>query len=613
MLKLILGCHSILQYDGRSAGIPWSDLLVVSDSKMIARGAFGEIYRAKWGRNSSSSKKAAGGGQGALKSTRTSFIAKPVAVKIIKIKCTVGTSENEKYETAMGQALYEARMIRQASCDDFNDYCVKLHGIAHGPVEDRWMQLVGGQQSDLVAETDEGFCMVALVLKFEAGGTLYELLRAEKRNLTYDVKERIRLLKEIATGLSTLHINDDGPIVHKHLSPKNILLSTDEGMFHPKIVDFSLSVATDFSMDASAYAKANNMDIFIRDSAYSAPELLSSSKVLPSTSCDIFSFGAIMVDVLSKNDDVNNGYKMWSEYSYAERQTLATPTSTLIVGQRHNTLLPSPELDTKLVLGVPSNVKNLIRRCLDENVDNRPNIDEVRIILELIFDHLTLSVFDVFLSYAWGNNEFRKHLAEQIYLMIKNNGYTVWMDRENMVWSSDMNASMSKGIESSKSIVILLSPDYVESENCMFELKRAIELRKSVIVCMVAEDTKYVDWIKKDGSKCITSDFVKMIHLETQKWADFSQAAKIKPETDITKQRKLVTHDLKAGPVLLRALQELGINAKLEKSSSTILSSPFMKIGSFKRAASNAFFSSNSSINVSSRLLMGASSKINEG
>lgn len=580
-----------------------------SDNKLIASGKFGEIYRAKWGRNSSSIKKATGGAQEALKSTRSSFIAKPVVVKIIKIKCTVGTSESEKYELAMRQALYEARMIRQASCEDFNDYCVKLHGIAHGPVEDSWTRLVGGQQSNVIAETSEGFCMVGLVLKFEAGGTLQELLRAEKRNLTCDTKERLRLLKEIATGLSTLHINDDGPIVHRQLSPKNILLSTEEGIFHPKIVDFSLSVATNFSIDASAYAMANSMETSITNSAYSAPELQLPSKSLPSTTCDIFSFGAIMVDVLSKIDEQ---YTLWSEYSDAERRQLATPAATLIVGQRRSTLLPSLELDTKLVLDVPSNVKNLIRRCLDEDENNRPNIDEVRIILEKLFDHLTLSAYDVFLSYAWGENGHRKHLAEQIYLMIKNNGYTVWMDRENMVWSNDMKASMSKGVESSKCIVVLLSPDYIDSEFCMFELGKAIELRKSVIVCMV-EDVKYDDWTKKDGSKCISRDFIAMAHLKTQKWADFSKAAKIEPQSDISKHRKLVTHEIKAGPVLLRALVELGINAKLEKSHSSAFSSPFKSLASFKRAASNSFFPINSSINTSSKFLLGGSVKNYEG
>ena len=91
--------------------------------------------------------------------------------------------------------------------------------------------------------------------------------------------------------------------------------------------------------------------------------------------------------------------------------------------------------------------------------------------------------FDVFLSYAWGANDKRQPLATEIYKELTALGYRVWIDIIEM--KNKIDKSMTEGIDNSRIIVILLSPDYAAKENCMTEIKHTVASDKPYFVCMV--------------------------------------------------------------------------------------------------------------------------------
>lgn len=82
-----------------------------------------------------------------------------------------------------------------------------------------------------------------------------------------------------------------------------------------------------------------------------------------------------------------------------------------------------------------------------------------------------------------------QQLALQIYKELRRERYSVWMDVYNM--GNDLKESMREGIRKSRCVVVLLSPEYVKSKNCRFELDFAAEQRKAtgkpILTCMVVD------------------------------------------------------------------------------------------------------------------------------
>ncbi|NUO47353.1 MAG: serine/threonine protein kinase, partial [Polyangiaceae bacterium] len=98
-----------------------------------------------------------------------------------------------------------------------------------------------------------------------------------------------RIMKQVARALHTVH---EHRIVHRDLKPSNILLASQHGVEVAKVTDFGLVKAPDLSPRSTATIAGATL-------GYAPPEQyeMGNSRVSPRT--DVFSFGAILFEVLS--------------------------------------------------------------------------------------------------------------------------------------------------------------------------------------------------------------------------------------------------------------------------------------------------------------------------
>lgn len=186
--------------------IPWSVLEPVKVLGKQLEGTYGVVFKAKW-------------------STKT------VAVKIFKIN-----SSGMSYSQALKSLENESDNLLTASANQLNDNIVKFLGIAEGDVPKIWIDVVN--KAGLLGQTLDSNAMLAIVTRWEDGGTLHDLLHSNKPCVLPVVK-RMCILVEIAQGLYHLHNNEKFVIVHGDIKPANVLLSDKMSV---RLADFGLAV-----------------------------------------------------------------------------------------------------------------------------------------------------------------------------------------------------------------------------------------------------------------------------------------------------------------------------------------------------------------------------------
>lgn len=85
---------------------------------------------------------------------------------------------------------------------------------------------------------------------------------------------------------------------------------------------------------------------------------------------------------------------------------------------------------------------------------------------------------DVFISYRRKDVEFAKKLDQAL----KATGREVWVDWEDIPPGVEgFSDEIQRGIEAANALVAILSPNYIESEYCLMELREALKLKKRVV------------------------------------------------------------------------------------------------------------------------------------
>lgn len=88
------------------------------------------------------------------------------------------------------------------------------------------------------------------------------------------------------------------------------------------------------------------------------------------------------------------------------------------------------------------------------------------------------SRFDVFISYRRSNVEFVK----QLLTALENTERNAWVDWEDIPpGAENFTDEIINGIDGSNAFIPILSPDYLQSQYCLMELHRAVELKKRII------------------------------------------------------------------------------------------------------------------------------------
>ena len=396
------------QDDDADSHITWASMEPVyrdNGSLEVFHGGFSRVCRAKW--------------------TRRKEHIEDVAVKIFY-------PGDQEFDKLMSQQLKESLVAREARDEGFNRHVVKLYGIASGKITDQWRDAFGRDVRDLVAINYKGEEeMLALVMRYETSGTLHQKLHDPMKKWNAKLVERIKLLGEIADGLTYLHHYDDGKhIVHGDIKPHNILLSkltTDTEEYSCRISDFGLS-------DIKQHKTNQNLETRTRGSAvtnktrdgagtcgYMAPEQFRRRGIRAekaSRSSDVYAFGVLMWEVITNTIP-------WYDYDEEEYWR----DHDIIHAVCHGLSNCEGGLDmSKLPSGIPT-LRNLIVSCTSAKKKDRPRIDDVSRCLQQTLNEIVDGKFDVYISCSWGERDCRKPLATEIYRRLVDKKYRVWMDR----------------------------------------------------------------------------------------------------------------------------------------------------------------------------------------
>ena len=145
------------------------------------------------------------------------------------------------------------------------------------------------------ASSPDQYC---LVYEIAPEGDLLRVLQDRPRELHW--KHRLRIAVEIATGLNFLHNSNPGhPAIHRDIKAANILLFSD---FKAKITDCGLSkfvpdglgggVGVGMSVGFSGVKRFGTME-------YMCPEYIKNTALVADAKCDIYSFGLVLLELLS--------------------------------------------------------------------------------------------------------------------------------------------------------------------------------------------------------------------------------------------------------------------------------------------------------------------------
>ncbi|MDY7230973.1 serine/threonine-protein kinase [Hyalangium rubrum] len=193
-----------------------------------------------------------------------------------------------------------------------------------------------------------------VVLDFIAGYTLDELLKnklpaAQSILPGGDLEKQVEFLKKLASAVHACHVVG---VVHKDLSPRNVMLALHMGIWEPKVIDFGIA-----GFDTQPVE--GNPTTVMGTPGYVAPEKLKLRLARRTPAADVFSLGALFIKVLT---GIEPGYL--ADFGQA---------------------LQSAFTEAK----VPGRVFDLVQRMLSEQPETRPSADEVQNGLETVLEPLT--------------------------------------------------------------------------------------------------------------------------------------------------------------------------------------------------------------------------------
>jgi serine/threonine-protein kinase len=152
--------------------------------------------------------------------------------------------------------------------------------------------------------------------------------------------EALRVCAQIADGLAAAHARG---LVHRDVKPANVLLSSG-GV---KLVDFGISAVVGQPADSA-------QDGFVMGTpAYVAPERLAGASVGPGA--DVYSLGIVLYETLT-------GRRPWR----------VSGDDEALAAHLLRDPAPLPPID-----GLPTQIRDLCRRCLAKDPDARPAAPEV--------------------------------------------------------------------------------------------------------------------------------------------------------------------------------------------------------------------------------------------
>ena len=195
--------------------IPWDQLTPASlpGTPALLQGSMGIVLRGTW--------------HAPRRAPRS------VAVKVLKGGFLFGSAS---VASALEALQSEADAMVAASDGGRNEFVMPLLGLARGPTPRQWLEALGAAGA-LACELQGGAGgggggsgggggqLFALVMPWEEGGSLRDLLHDPRRAWAAGTGDRLLLCAQIASGLSGLHCCSRGALVHGDIKTENVLLS----------------------------------------------------------------------------------------------------------------------------------------------------------------------------------------------------------------------------------------------------------------------------------------------------------------------------------------------------------------------------------------------------
>ncbi|KAI5647241.1 hypothetical protein M9H77_33246 [Catharanthus roseus] len=184
-------------------------------------------------------------------------------------------------------------------------------------------------------------------------GSLYDILRKKGR---LDPLTAVAYALDIARGMNYLHQNKPHPIIHRDLTPRNIL--QDEAG-HLKVTDFGLSKIAQ-GKDADGYKMTGETGSY----RYMAPEVYRRESY--GKSVDVFSFALIVHEMFQGGPCYREEppEKVADKCAYED---LRPPLSSYVY---------------------PEPIRRLLQVCWHKNPDCRPTFEEIILQLEIIQENM---------------------------------------------------------------------------------------------------------------------------------------------------------------------------------------------------------------------------------
>ena len=132
-----------------------------------------------------------------------------------------------------------------------------------------------------------------LVYEFMPNGSLDKYLFEEPKAIL-SWEQRFNIIKGVASGLLYLHEEWEQTVVHRDIKAGNVLLDSE---FNGRLSDFGLAKLYEHGSNPSTTRVVGTL-------GYLAPELTRTGK--PTTSSDVFAFGALMLEVVCGKRPINS-------------------------------------------------------------------------------------------------------------------------------------------------------------------------------------------------------------------------------------------------------------------------------------------------------------------
>jgi serine/threonine protein kinase len=198
-----------------------------------------------------------------------------------------------------------------------------------------------------------------LVYEYLPNKSLDFFIFDEKRRASLDWSNIIAVIEGIAHGLLYLHKHSRLRVIHRDLKPSNVLLDNE---MNPKISDFGLA-----KISTSNNNEVNTTRRVVGTYGYMAPEY--ASEGIFSIKSDVFSFGVIMLEILSGIR--NSGSKQCGDFINLLGYAWQLWEEGRWVDIIDATLLPISHL-VKMMRYI-----NIALLCVQENAADRPTMADV--------------------------------------------------------------------------------------------------------------------------------------------------------------------------------------------------------------------------------------------